>query len=497
MSEKMMTKATNISRIILYIVAAIILLWINRWSLRIFTVVLGVLSIALSMILAVLLEKYQSKILLIERIVLGVGCLLFWAACTWWVYIVPYHMEADQAIVWTAADIACRGDLSMYAPGGQIGIYPQQQGLAFLYEMLFRIFGTNDHQMIGYVNAALAPITLFCGYQSVKECSDTHAALRFFPIMMFCLPYIVYSPYVYGDIPSICFCFVLLWAILKCVNTGKYRYGAVACLAASMAYLSRKNVILFFIGLFIAFVLHSVKKKSLKPVLLASGVILCAIFTMEGIKEWNSYRSGFEPSEGMPAVLWVAMGMQDCVDGPGQENMYGWNTYMSVLFDNEKASEIGWQEIKDRAAVFRESPDMAKWFYTEKIRSQWVDPMFESAKFTGTFGEKTYEELPGVVQWFYQGPGFPLVEKVYSQIMSWMYFMAFLGVVLRFFKKKDIVYDIPLIVFVGGFLFCIIWEAKARYMFPYYVLVQIYAAYGLYYVSEVVLQKIKTKGDIY
>ena len=120
------------------------------------------------------------------------------------------------------------------------------------------------------------------------------------------------------------------------------------------------------------------------------------------------------------------------------------------------------------------------------MKSQWIDPLFESVKFTGTFDEDNMDEIPSMVLEIYQGEAKDTLKQACSIMMSVVYFFSLIGIAFRYFKKKPIMEDIPLIVFVGGFLFSIIWEAKARYVFPYFVLLHLYAAYGLTDLTEVI-----------
>ncbi|MBR3762731.1 MAG: hypothetical protein IKK59_08340, partial [Lachnospiraceae bacterium] len=119
-------------------------------------------------------------------------------------------------------------------------------------------------------------------------------------------------------------------------------------------------------------------------------------------------------------------------------------------------------------------------------KSQWIDPLFESVKFTGNFDEDNMDRVPSLVLEIYQGEAKETLKKVCSGMMSVIYFFSLIGAGFRYFKKKAIVEDIPLIVFVGGFLFSIIWEAKARYVFPYFILLHLYAAYGLTDLTEMI-----------
>ncbi|MBQ8816498.1 MAG: glycosyltransferase family 39 protein [Lachnospiraceae bacterium] len=491
--DKIITKFTDFSRAVLYIIAVGMLLWLGckglvngrQWYGNISVVgviLLRVMILAgmitVSLLAGLAMEKLVQYRKHAERVILAVCCLLFWGVCIWWVSIVPYQMDGDQLIVWYNSVLALEGDFTMYGHGGQMFIYPQQQGLSFLYELLFRITGSTSYRMIGYVNASMAPLTLFFGYQCTKECFGEKAGMRFLPFMMLCLPYIIYSPYVYGDIPSICYGFILLWAVLKAINKGQYRYYVLACIVAVLALMSRMNMWIFFIGVVIGLVYLALHRWSFKPVLLGVCMVLSASLGMTGLKQFNSYRSGEPVSEGMPAILWVAMGLQYSEWGAGYYNHYSKGVYEKAGFDSDAAAAVGMQEVKDRLKIFLSDPAQTKMFFEAKMEMQWLDPLFESIEFTGRFNEEV--EKPGeFVTWIYQGEGYSILCGFCSHVMAAVYIFAMLGVISRLSEKSPVWQDIPLIIFVGGFLFSIVWEAKARYMLPYFVLLLPYAANGL------------------
>lgn len=494
------------SRAVLYVLAAGMLLWLcanafvvsgKQWYQGVNGLeMLGIRMLAVLCALAVsvlaggFMDRLMDKYARAEWVLLGICSALFWGICLWWVSVVPYAMEGDQAIVWYNSVLALQKDFTMYGYGGQMFIYPQQQGLSFLYEILFRVTGSTSARMIGYINASLAPVTLFFGYQCVKICGNRAAAVRFLPMLMLCLPYIIYSPYVYGDIPSIALTFVLLWAVLKALETQKRGFGVLAMAAAALALMCRMNMWIFFIGMMIGLCYYGLHIRSIKPVLFALGIVLCAFLAMSGIKQFNSFRSGEPVSKGMPSVLWMAMGVQFSEEGAGYYNNYSKGIFEQVGFDRAQASAIGIQEIKDRCRVFAQYPDQAGMFFEQKLFIQWLDCLFESMKFTGTFGLAEGENAAPLVESVYYGEGHTMVRRFSGHMLAIVYGFAFAGVILRFFEKRTILEDIPLIVFVGGFLFSIIWEAKARYMLPYFVLLHMYAAYGMAGLSTKIKRKL-------
>ena len=61
-------------------------------------------------------------------------------------------------------------------------------------------------------------------------------------------------------------------------------------------------------------------------------------------------------------------------------------------------------------------------------------------------------------------------------------------------KKKEILTIIP-VAFIGGTLFHMIWEAKSRYVFPYFVFLIPIAAYGLIIFRNKIIEYRKTKEE--
>ena len=61
-------------------------------------------------------------------------------------------------------------------------------------------------------------------------------------------------------------------------------------------------------------------------------------------------------------------------------------------------------------------------------------------------------------------------------------------------KKKEILTIIP-VAFIGGTLFHMIWEAKSRYVFPYFVFLIPLTAYGLIIVRNKITEYRKNKEE--
>ena len=75
-----------------------------------------------------------------------------------------------------------------------------------------------------------------------------------------------------------------------------------------------------------------------------------------------------------------------------------------------------------------------------------------------------------------------------------MYVFSVVFAVNVYKKKKEILMIIP-VAFIGGTLFHMIWEAKSRYVFPYFVFLIPLAAYGLIIVRNKITEYRKNKEE--
>lgn len=84
-----------------------------------------------------------------------------------------------------------------------------------------------------------------------------------------------------------------------------------------------------------------------------------------------------------------------------------------------------------------------------------------------------------LVQSLYEGAGNQRLTDFMNLYQSLIYggVLAFTVVALK--KRFPLKYHVLLIAVFGGFLFSILWEAKARYVFPYFLLMIPYAAVGI------------------
>jgi hypothetical protein len=133
----------------------------------------------------------------------------------------------------------------------------------------------------------------------------------------------------------------------------------------------------------------------------------------------------------------------------------------------EVSSDIGIDIIKDFLNTCKANPKVGVNFYMRKVTQQWNAPMYQSIVMNHNVDGKQGK----FAEWLYSP------EKSWKYLEAWMnihQLIAYISILIWLIQRwknpgKMQNYLIYIAIF-GGFLFSIIWEAKTRYIFPYYVM---------------------------
>lgn len=440
--------------------------------------------IFLSLLLQKLFDKLGDKQRPAGYIFLGLCCLIYAIMALIWVTELPYYPSGDQLKATAAAHYHLDGNFVMLKTSGYLGKFPYQKGLTFLYEILFSVFGDFCYPVAAKIHIILGIITLITGYLFIEETSyNSICKIMYCPLFILCAPYLILTPYTYGDLPSICFCMVIFLALLRYSRTGNNLYVILCCIMGVLSLMVRMHTWIAFIAVLIGLLLVSVQKRKLTPFLAGILIVASASGSMNALDYYYAARSGYPISKGAPMILTLAMGMQDNYDGPGAYNNYQTTTMSEVDYDRDAAAEIAKENLKENLQYFIEDPAYAVCFFKTKLSMQWTEPAFETLLSTHSFDE----ELP-VPEWIkeiyygkYHDPLLNFADRYQSVV--YLGFLFYLPMFWRKRKENATCY-IPLIAIVGGFLFSIIWESQCRYVLPYYVFMLLYVPDGITQIGE-------------
>lgn len=426
---------------------------------------------------------------------IGTGVLLFtgvWILGVWSLYVWqnPYYPSGDQLNTTAGAYYCLQGNYSMLSPGGYIGMYQQQKGLMFFYEILFTIFGDFSYGEAKQIHVLLGILGLIAGYFFLKlHVQGVVSRIIYCIFYIFCMPFMLYMPYIYGDVPSISLCMVLFWALSAFGKNGKKRYLVIAVVTAGCALLLRMNTWIVLIAVTIGLLLLALRQWKWKPILAATLVLLTAEGSVKAVDLMYEIRSGYESGIGIPSILWIAMGLQETDGFPGGYNRYQQAVFEELNFEREPAAEVGREYVKGRMQEFVNNPKEMVGFYNRKLQTQWLKPLFASLYSTRSFDDK--KPMPEWIHALYYGESHNIVWEIANYYQSIVYLSLAVFVAFALLGKEkerlDSVFWIPLISVVGGFLFSMIWENQSRYVLPYYIFMLLYVPLGLEKAASVLL----------
>lgn len=452
---------------------------------------------------------------------------------------------ADAMSVYNAALEWIQGNLDVIHPTvSYLSYYPQQIGLMAFLELFLRIWNLTGISAPAWHFIKLIYVCLLCAavlfqYLSLKYLWREHwEEISCCYLLLVCcnLPMIMYSSFVYGEIPSFAALSVGLYLLLRLLSgiTFPGRASDISCkgmsvkpfaseassetilspklpstrsafftgtgsiLFLALSVMLRKNSLIPIIAVLLVLLFESLRfGRSVRARLCLLGMAVCLAVTSVGIlplvQKCYEKKAGNTLSSGVTAMSYFAMGMQEASRGCGWYNGFNIDTYDAAGMDSALANEISRQAVLERLAYFRGHPGYAVDFYARKHLSQWADGTYASRQATlATYGGRS-----GFFQEVYDG-------SLSSAYIEWgnawqdvLYLGTLVFCVSTVHRKRKYTATAPqgsdtdslylslylyvgLIAVLGGFLFHILWEANSRYIFLYSLLMMPYCAAGVY-----------------
>lgn len=440
---------------------------------------LPIIVILLALIIAI--HKADNTLLYkIRKILLPVALLV--VSCSGLLLLLCGRLApgADSYSVYAISEAFAEGDFAAIQPTGNtyLSFYPQQIGLIAYYELVARLWkllptDVPAYHLIKLLNIALACGILYFQYRSVAVVTQSEKAkVTYLLLAMGNLPLIMYTSFVYGEIPSFAFFTIGLYLLLKYVyETEKKNYLAISTIAFTLCVMLRKNMLILIIAILLAILFHWIKTR--KRALAVYGVLVAilAFSILPLVQKTYEMRADNYLLPGVSAYSYFAMGMQEAPRGNGWYNGFNFNTYLETGLNNELTDSISKAVIAERTNEFRENPSYAFTFYRDKLLSQWTDGSYACRQaILSAFGNRS-----GFWTSLFDGTAGKIFTE-YCNVYQCLIYFCTLVFLIRNRKSYHLLLYIGIIGIIGGFLFHIIWEANSRYILTYWLLMIPYAA---------------------
>lgn len=395
-----------------------------------------------------------------------------------WIWSADRVPVGDQAYIYGGASYFSEGNYAFLTEGAYCSMFPYQLGLIALVEFLFVFAGAYNYLAFEVVCAVMAVAIVGIGYLILKEMTESlFAAVLYNALMAICLPLIFYTSWVYGDLPGTFFMLLCTWALLRLGKSKRKLWIPVAALSMMLAVLVRMNSIIFLVAVCIVGILGALQYRNGRLMIAVILAVILPFMAYQGVYKFYENRSGIEHSGGIPFWATIAMGLQESGSGNGWCNDYHKNTYRDCGLDRALTAETAKKDIAERLKEFSNDPAYAAAFMGRKLASQWNAPLYQSLYFNGDYPDENWKTRDSAA--------YRMAHEDFHVALTLadrLQFVVYMGTLLYFIfavrRDSGILQHILAVTVVGGFLFSMLWEAKARYSFPYYIVMFPMAAVG-------------------
>ena len=392
-------------------------------------------------------EKFRRGLLVFTlTFVFGLGILLILFGRT-----VP---AADALSVYNAAAEWILGNTDIIHPTvSYLSYYPQQIGLMAFLELLLRIWNLTGLSVPAWHFIKLVYVCLLCGaiwfqYLSLQYLwPENYKNISCCYLVLVCcnLPMIMYSSFVYGEIPSFAALSLGWYLLLRLLGSSSpdssyrdnvspggsspggsspdssyrdnvsrndapsvtaYDYvprmlrqilftGFGSILFLTLSVMLRKNSLIPVIAVLLVLLFEALRpgrngKMRLGLLIMAVCLAVTSVGILPLVQKCYEKKAGNTLSSGVTAMSYLAMGMQEASRGCGWYNGFNIDTYDTAGMDTAIANEISRLAIDERLTYFREHPGYTADFYLHKHLSQWADGTYASRQATlATYGGRS------------------------------------------------------------------------------------------------------------
>ena len=458
-----------------------------KYSIGILEILLTFISVFVLILLSKkIIKKIPSYFLLIP-ILIGSFTLYIY-----WINAIKLNPETDQKLIHEMAIAFLNGNIEYYLTTAQyLFLYPYQFGLTFLVSIIYKIFGEN-FQYIQYLNAIGSITNIVLLFYISKILFENEKIQKILVLLLggFSLYWMFFNVHFYGNIIGLTLALFATFFTLLYLKSNKKIYLIFSGIFIALSILIKSNYNIFLCGIIIVLILDIIKKYDLKTLFIIPIFIIGYFSINLGYQQLLKYNNLNLP-DGVPMITFIYMGMAEPTDlSPGWYTGDTVKLYTENIYNNEKTEEKAIELIKQRLQYFMQNPKDFFEFYLSKISSTWLNPTFQTI----------WCSLPGTrYRWYPEyahylgyhetalsmvGGNLYKVEENYFNIYQIIIFIfASIGS-YNTSKNLDLKKLLLPIIFIGGFVFHLIWETKAIYVIQYYYLLLPYAAFGLYLLSE-------------
>lgn len=401
-------------------------------------------------------EHFQKLKFILLCCIFGIGTI--WALST------QFIPGVDEYDVQNIVAQALKGDFSGFSEHAYMDQHPNQWGLFVVSYLLALFFGARNYLMLEIL-IAFSISMVFKELSEIAELFGIRRAgqLAVIAVGALYIPFSLYSVMVYGNMVGIAFALAAIKYELLYFKSGRVE-DVIKCGAyIGFAVMVKSNMQIYFLAIVFTAMINLFKDipRALKLIF----VVLTGYFLQSaGTEFFVRHLTQCTLDAPITSLAFVAMGLQETDQAPGWWNSYTVNSYFACSGDVVQHSIMVKADIMEALKGFLHNPRYAVEFFTQKVLSTWANPTFQCFS---TVRNGTYIETPHWVNWLLSYHTQYIVATSLNFICFMIYFGALLNLLLDKFDDENNL--VLIMTFIGGFVFYLFWETKARYALMFFV----------------------------
>ncbi len=386
-------------------------------------------------------------------------------------------------------------------PDHYFTMYPFQAGSLYVFVAVFSVFGVGNFAAFQVVNAVANCLAIACLVWMAKSLSRSVRVENLACVLSgLCFPLLFSCSLVYGNslglLGSTAALALLAHGLAQTERTPRLVFTAISFLAITVAMLMKSTCILFLIAMVVLLLIEGVRSRSAA---LCAVTLVCALaaYGLSGLPtKALQEQTGADFGDGMPKTSWIAMGLRDDnpLGVPGWWGLYPYNLMLQTDGDASAQNSLALASIADSLRSFAADPAAGAKFFGWKLASEWSDPTFQTLYYssltTSSDGvSRAYGHFASSVLYGTAHKPFMQFMDAYQALVA----TGALGYCVRAVRSRrrgiadagrgkavnpTLAALLPASIFLG-FCVYVLWEAKAVYTLPFFVLMIPLAATSL------------------
>lgn len=369
--------------------------------------------------------------------------------------------------------------------------YPFQLGYVFFAEILFKIFGAEQTDILLQYPNIIALEFAYVGLVMVtKQVFHRKAVTNMTAIALIaCFQPMFITTLTNGVLIGLALALWAVYFVLRYMQEDKLLFGGLSVLLITLAVLIKYTYMVVLIAIVIALVLHVIDKLKFIALALIALMVLCPMGLQMALESAYANNSGTDLGTRVTPTLYAYMGVTEEDSSPryaGWFSFIGLNTLTSHQMDESAANKEAVAKIAERREQLSKEGRLFE-FYRTKLLSEINENSFQSIWVSQVrehdFPEPSIENpepFPKLAKSVYTGG----LSRIFDRWFNYYNMIVFLGfaagmvwlIVRR--KLNPGVIILPTAV-LGGLLYHTICEAKSQFMLPFFVMLIPFAVYGI------------------